>query len=499
MPAVLGNQTGNAHHRPRQVVSARARTLVAAAYTKMRANPQDKWARLEMAEALLHTPRPDLVRRHISRLCKQLPVHWPGLPRVGEVLFSLGEFKASRHVLMSSLEKGNVNAEVMRTLAAVSHRLGAKQAARRHLSISAALRPITYDTRAAPTLPRVLRTRSLDGSFYAIRRRKGASYYTKWLKNGHFSLKHLLPRAKLGMHVANIFRGNLELLEDLPEVDLIMNLIACPDLMQDSLSRVAALIERYPEIPVVNSPDRVLHTTRARNAARLGQIEGVFFPRTEEIVVNDNSEDTLKRIEALDFGYPLILREMGTQTGDTLEKADDRGAALAYLSKVARRGALNVIEYVDCRAEDGFWHKTRCFFIDGVFHPVANLTNDDWQIHSGDRYRVMSTSLASQDVERAYLEEPRAYLGERAWAALHAISADIRLDFFGIDFTLGPDGGLIVFEANAAMRHNFDHAENFPYTRPHLERVTKSFEGMIRSRLALREAADRRAERDSAK
>jgi CHASE3 domain sensor protein len=42
---------------------------------------------------------------------------------------------------------------------------------------------------------------------------------------------------------------------------------------------------------------------------------------------------------------------------------------------------------------------------------------------------------------------------------------------------------LFVFEANAAMRHNFAHAQNFPHTEPHLKRISDAFENMIQSRL----------------
>jgi hypothetical protein len=91
----------------------------------------------------------------------------------------------------------------------------------------------------------------------------------------------------------------------------------------------------------------------------------------------------------------------------------------------------------------------------------------------------MSSTPSTQEDEKRYLQDPEAYLGPKAFRALHAIRDAIGLDFFGIDFTLDPEGNVLVFEANAAMRHNFDHAANFPYTRPYLERISEAFANMV--------------------
>lgn len=88
--------------------------------------------------------------------------------------------------------------------------------------------------------------------------------------------------------------------------------------------------------------------------------------------------------------------------------------------------------------------------------------------------------------EKRYLRDPQDYLGSAAFRALHDVLGAIDLDFFGIDFTLGRDGSLVVFEANATMRHNFDNAEAFPYTRPYLETISAAFKEMVERRLSPR-------------
>jgi hypothetical protein len=33
------------------------------------------------------------------------------------------------------------------------------------------------------------------------------------------------------------------------------------------------------------------------------------------------------------------------------------------------------------------------------------------------------------------------------------------------------------------MRHNFEHAKNFPYAAPHLQQISNAFDGMLQHRL----------------
>ncbi|MEL6854810.1 MAG: hypothetical protein AAFO83_06835, partial [Cyanobacteria bacterium J06607_13] len=85
---------------------------------------------------------------------------------------------------------------------------------------------------------------------------------------------------------------------------------------------------------------------------------------------------------------------------------------------------------------------------------------------------------------QTFLNTTADYLGEENIARLYRIRDLVQLDFFGIDFTVLSDNRLFIFELNAAMRHNFDHAKNFPYTEPHLRRVSDAFAAMVKARLA---------------
>lgn len=283
-----------------------------------------------------------------------------------------------------------------------------------------------------------------------------------------------------------MFGDNLGRLDALPDVDVFMNGVSCPDLDPVGLDNVEAFLAQFPDMPVINPPHKVRRTTRAENSRRLGALPHVILPQTELFLLDEPAEAIAAQVEAAGLGYPMIVRHRGTQTGKTVEKVDSRAALIEWLAAQPPSTEVYATAFIDCRWQDGYYHKSRVFFIDGELFPVASLASDTWQIHSGDRYRVMSSTPSTQEDEQRFLRDPATYLGSKAIDALYAIHDTIALDFFGIDFTLDSEHNVIVFEANAAMRHNFDHAENFPYTRPHLERVSEAFAAMVERRAIAR-------------
>ena len=469
--------------RPRAAGRQGAATLVRA-YAAARAAPGNAGARLALATALLRAGRHDLARRHAHRAARWAAPGWPGTFALAALLFKLGAFDDAGHALIAGLRHDQTNAEALRILSTLLTRAGDPTGARRCLATAARRAPLTGPRYPDPDKPAILRLRALDNSHYAIV--QGTSgLFRRGLRRGHFSTRDLIDHDRYTVHIATLFGDTLDRVGRMPAFGLVINTVACADLNPDALHRMDRFLATHADVPVINHPRRVLETTRARNHQRLGTLDGVRFPRTELFRTDARPAAVADRLERRGFTYPLIVRRPGTQTGTSMVKLDDRAALLSHLAATPRGTPLYAIQFVDCRGPRGLYHKTRAFFIDGVFYPVANLTNDTWQIHSGDRYRVMSGDPATQEAERAYLDDPEAYLGAQAFGCLHAIARVIGLDFFGVDFTLDHDGRVLVFEANAAMRHNFDHADAFPYTRPHLQRISRAFGAMVDRRLGL--------------
>ncbi len=332
-----------------------------------------------------------------------------------------------------------------------------------------------------PNRPTVLWTRGFATCRYGVVL-GGDDAYTTVLRDGHFSLTHLFDDREQNVAVASVFEDNIERAEA-PEIDLVLNAIADPDREAASLRSLTRFLAARPGTPVINPPQKVLGTTRDRIALRLGAIPGVRVARTERVRFEDPRVEARRDLLAgLGFAPPLILRRTGTQTGQSAKALFDERALFAALETAKPDTEHYVAEFLDVRRKDGLYPKSRVFFVDGRLHPVANLVHDDWSVHSGDRYAVMAEAPWAQEAERAYLADFAGAVGAETVNRLHAIAREIDLDFFGIDFTV-KDGALIVFEANAAMRHNFDHADAFPYTRPSLEAVTASFRRMVAARI----------------
>ena len=439
-------------------------------------------AQLELAIACAERRELAAARQHAQMAAEQAPPDWPYLASLGVVLFQLSEFPLSYFVLTLAAHNGPLGVEALKVLAALARRAGDADKARHCITEMAQLQAIAEPSHPHPDRPTILRLRSVEKSYFGIKTNRETGLRRCGLKGGHFSSKNLLDRDRFNIYVATVVGDNLGRLETLPDVDVCVNGISCPDLDPVGLDNVEAFLARFPDVPVINPPHRVRRTTRAENARRLRILPHVILPQTELFRLTGPAPAIAAQIEAAGFGYPVIVRHRGTQTGKTVAKIDSGSALVAWLSAQPPGTEVYATAFIDCRWQDGYYHKSRVFFIDGELFPVASLASDSWQIHSGDRYRVMSSTPSTQADEKRILKDPAAYLGTKAIEALYAIRDTIALDFFGIDFTLDSKRNVIVFEANAAMRHNFDHAGNFPYTRPYLEKVSEAFAVMVEQR-----------------
>lgn len=401
----------------------------------------------------------------------------------GQFLLSRGHFAEAAKAFLNCLKISPDDYESGLALSSIADTRGDYKAARAILKQVARSHPLIWEGKPDPQKSTLLRIRGIEGSAYRIVQQSDGTY-KNLLRGGHFSIKDFVQRKQYNLMILNILENNIDELKDIPKFDLLLNTIACPDRKRASLTAAARFVDRHPNIPVINDPRRVLETTRERNALRLNLIPGVRFPKTEKLKWDGISLDAIaKEICGLGFVFPIIVRQVGSQTGSTVKLVSNKQELCSHFQNSPANREYYVIEFQDYRNERNIFNKTRVFFIDGNFYPVANLFNDSWNVHSGDRYSIMDKTQWTQDEERSFLNNPISYLGRENFDKLHKIRDLVSLDFFGIDFTILPDRTLFIFELNAAMRHNFDHAKNFPYTEPHLRKISNAFDAMIQSRL----------------
>jgi glutathione synthase/RimK-type ligase-like ATP-grasp enzyme len=272
----------------------------------------------------------------------------------------------------------------------------------------------------------------------------------------------------------------------LPPHQLIFNTVGDADLCQPALEAAALLIDRTTA-PVINDPRAVMKTGRIDNARLLGALPGVVAPKTISLSRDLlGGPDGVAALAERGYSFPLLLRSPGYHTGRNfifVERASELATAAASLPGAE----LLVIEYLDARGSDGSARKYRVMMIGGKIHPLHLAISRNWKVH------YFTSDMADKPDHRAeearFLQDMPAVLGKTAMVALKKIRDALGLDYAGVDFGLAPDGGLLLFEANATMVIAVPDAdERWAYRRIAINGIIEAVVAMIlqKSRAAQR-------------
>jgi len=177
-----------------------------------------------------------------------------------------------------------------------------------------------------------------------------------------------------------------------------------------------------------------------------------------------------------------LLRSPGYHTGRNfifVESSAELSAAATSLPG----DDLLVIEYLDARGKDGNARKYRVMMIGGRIYPLHLAISRQWKVH------YFTSDMADKPDHRleeaAFLGDMAAALGDKAIAALERIQQALGLDYAGIDFGLGPDGDLLLFEANATMViAPLDADERWAYRRAAIGKILDAVVAMIMEKSA---------------
>jgi glutathione synthase/RimK-type ligase-like ATP-grasp enzyme len=240
----------------------------------------------------------------------------------------------------------------------------------------------------------------------------------------------------------------LDDLTPLPPHQLIFNTIGDADLCEPALLAATRLIART-HAPVINDPRAVMATGRVANADRLRAVPDVVTPRTAMVARGalagpDGASELAKR----QFAFPLLLRSPGYHTGRNFVLVE-QAAQLCAAAEGLPGDELLVIEYLDARGADSSARKYRVMMIGNRIYPLHLAISRDWKVHyyTSD----MADKPDHRREEERFLSDMPATLGDKAMTALGRIRETLGLDYAGIDFALGPNGEILLFEANATM------------------------------------------------
>jgi hypothetical protein len=83
-----------------------------------------------------------------------------------------------------------------------------------------------------------------------------------------------------------------------------------------------------------------------------------------------------------------------------------------------------------------------------------------------------------------FLNDPVSALGGAAWQALESMGQRLNLDFGGVDFSILPDGKLLLFEANATMLvHPETYSKELKFKNVFVQRILDAFDQLLDRRI----------------
>ncbi|HEX4180117.1 MAG TPA: tetratricopeptide repeat protein [Caulobacteraceae bacterium] len=295
-------------------------------------------------------------------------------------------------------------------------------------------------------------------------------------ESGNVPFKYLLPReryTRINWIVEYADEGQVA---GLPAYDVVFNAIGDPDLAGPTEAPVARFLETCAA-PVFNDPVAVLRTFRHQTPELLAGLAGVTAPRTVRLAAEDVSRMGLTAaVTAANLTWPVMIRPIGSHGGQGLIRVDS--AAELILAKVPAGQDLYLTAFHDFRSLDGGWRKYRIIFVDRVPYPYHLAISNRWLVHHGTADMLKRPERLAEELR--FLEDPEAAIGAAAMEAVAQIGQRLNLDYCGVDFSVLPNGAVLVFEANANMLVHPEAADSpLAPKNPYVKRILDAVEAMI--------------------
>jgi hypothetical protein len=286
--------------------------------------------------------------------------------------------------------------------------------------------------------------------------------------------------------VAKRYRGTATAVPALLLVSVQRGNVATAQFLDDRVFQVVALYAEYCD-PAQPLPPHAIVFNAIGDADLCPlalQRAQLLIARTAAPVINAPAIRAMMRsaVQSAELTFPVLLRAPGFHTGRHFVRVERREGLAAALAALPGDQLL-AMECLDATGADGLSRKYRVMIIDGVLYPLHLAISSDWKVHyfSAD----MAASASHREEERRFLDDMPAVLGSRAMVALEQIGAGLGLDYAGVDFGLGKDGSLLLFEANATMVILPPDADSkWDYRRAAIERALDAVRRMLLDRVA---------------
>jgi hypothetical protein len=278
----------------------------------------------------------------------------------------------------------------------------------------------------------------------------------------------------------------------LNNIDLIYNGIADCDGSSEALKTLNTIITRVNK-PVINTPEQLGLTSRDANYQRLHLIDGLVFPNTLKIHLDDTDKNDFQALLAShNIQLPVLIRRLGTHVGKSFEKMESVEDFEHY--KQHNPGSEAYISQFYLLAHKGVYRRFRIYCINQEIFPGTVYYGKDWNVHVNSNIPLAKHAFLNDQKE--FYDNFEQFIKPYR-AAIDSIVVQTPLDYFGIDFdilagsseelcyeTKEPcDEGkefenkdIIVFEVNASM--NVNHG-NEKIQAQLTSAITRLFEGKL--------------------
>lgn len=256
-------------------------------------------------------------------------------------------------------------------------------------------------------------------------------------------LDGMVPFHRLHM-TRNFFRQHRR--PELSSYRYILNMVTEPERNPLVLGNISRLVRGVPA-QLLNRPDSILQTTRDLVSRKLAGIDGLVAPKAVRLRAGKPA-NAMQALAKAEIAFPIILRQTGTHKGQIVGLMPSADEAHASLTEGSQHFAT---EFVDFRSADGLYRKYRVFFIGDQMVFRHMLVSDEWNVHAKDRRRFMASRPDLRAEEEAMFSRAEGAFPDAVLETLREVRERMKLDFFGIDFGLLPDGRVLLFECNASM------------------------------------------------
>lgn len=223
----------------------------------------------------------------------------------------------------------------------------------------------------------------------------------------------------------------------------LVNHMGDADYYGEALAQAINIVETTGA-PCFNAPRAIAALRRDRLPELLAGLDGVTVPRCIKTRPR-NFEDLAAAVLSNGLTYPVIARLPATHGGKSQTLVEDEGR-WSNLNSIPWGGReLYVTQFHDYRDPDGFYRKQRVAVVGDRILPRHGAAGRQWSVDAV----VTLPELLEEELNWAleFDEKVLPLIEER----VKKIGDRIGLDYFGIDYSLRPNGDMLIFEVSASM------------------------------------------------